>query len=261
VTPDVSAGPILVLGGTAEARALAVELETRGLGFLSSLAGRVSRPRLPVGEVRIGGFGGAAGLAAFLRERSVSAVLDSTHPFAATVSANAVRACAATRTPLVRFARPGWGDHPDSASWTWVASHDEARAAAERLGSRPFITTGRQTLGDYAQWTDREVLVRVVEPLEDPPPAGWTVVQDRGPYAVDGEVALLREHRVDVLLTKDSGGSYTSAKLDAARELRVPVVVVSRPAPPDDVVAVASVAGVVAALSAAGVDIGPAGPV
>jgi precorrin-6A/cobalt-precorrin-6A reductase len=256
VASTATTGPVLVLGGTAEARALALELEARGVSFLSSLAGRVSRPRLPVGEVRVGGFGGVDGLAEFLVDHAVAAVVDATHPFAATMTSHAARACARTRTPLVRVARPGWAEHPDASSWTWVTTHDEARAAAESLGTRPFLTTGRQTLEHYASWTDRDVLVRVVEPLETAPPARWTVVEDRGPYAVEGELELLRTHRVDVLLTKDSGGSYTSAKLTAAREVGVPVVVVQRPAPPPEVPAVASVDDVVIALRDAGVAIG-----
>lgn len=251
---------MLVLGGTAEARALALELEARGADFLSSLAGRVSQPRLPVGQVRIGGFGGVDGLTGFLRESEVAAVVDATHPFAATMSAHAAQACAVTRTPLVRLARPGWGDHPDAGSWTWVDSHPQARAAAESLGRRPFLTTGRQTLTHYREWTDRDVLVRVVEPLDDPPPARWTTILDRGPYAVDGEASLLRQHRIDVLLTKDSGGSYTAAKLDAARTLGVPVVVVSRPEPVEGVAAVSSVGAVLSALSDAGVDVGSPRP-
>ena len=256
VAATATTGPVLVLGGTAEARALALELQARGVSFLSSLAGRVTRPRLPVGEVRVGGFGGVDGLAEFLVDHAVAAVVDATHPFAATMTSHAARACARTRTPLVRLARPGWAEHPDASSWTWVTTHDEARAAAEALGSRPFLTTGRQTLEHYASWTDRDVLVRVVEPLETAPPARWTVVEDRGPYVVEGELELLRTHRVDVLLTKDSGGSYTSAKLTAAHELGVPVVVVQRPAPPPEVRAVASVDDVVIAVRDAGVAIG-----
>lgn len=249
-------GPVLVLGGTAEARALAVELDARGVSFLSSLAGRVSRPRLPVGEVRVGGFGGVDGLAEFLCDYAVAAVVDATHPFAATMTLHAAEACERTHTPLVRLARPGWSAHPDASSWRWVASHDDARTAAAELGTRPFLTTGRQTLGHYASWTDREVLVRVVEPLETAPPERWTVVEDRGPYAVDDEIRLLRSHRVDVLLTKDSGGAYTAAKLTAARALGVPVVVVERPAPPPGLLAVSSVGDVVVALRNAGLAAG-----
>lgn len=220
----------LVLGGTAEARALAQRLIDDGIGVTSSLAGRVSRPRLPPGEVRIGGFGGVAGLVDYLRGEHITHLVDATHPFATTMSRHGVEAADAAGIPFLRYARPGWRARPDSGEWTWVASYDEARDASDRLGRRPFLTTGRQTLLHFTgPWAGREVLVRVVEPLGDDAPASWTVVLDRGPYDIAGERALMREHRVDVLLTKDSGGSYTAAKLDAAAELGVPVVVVSRP--------------------------------
>lgn len=222
---------VLVLGGTAEARALAVLLDDAGVPFLSSLAGRVSDPRLPVGEVRIGGYGGVAGLAAFLAEAGITAVVDATHPFAATMSAHAVAACSAAGVPLLRLARPGWSDHPDADSWHWVDTHEEAASRAANLAGgagRVLLTTGRQTLSSYATLLGgRDVTVRVVEPPAEPLPHGWTVVRDRGPYTLDGETALL--DGVAVLVTKDSGGSYTSPKLDAARTLGVAVVVVRRP--------------------------------
>ncbi|MDO4783736.1 MAG: cobalt-precorrin-6A reductase [Propionibacteriaceae bacterium] len=220
---------VLILGGTAEARALAQALDQAGLSFLSSLAGRVSAPRLPVGEVRIGGFGGAQGLEDFLQSERVTHVIDATHPFATRMSANAVAACGAAGVPLLRFARPGWAHRPDAASWHWVDGLEQARTVAEGIGQRPFLTTGRQTLPAFASWDDRDVLVRIVEPLSEAPPPRWTVIRDRGPYSVEGELALLRQHRIDVVLTKDSGGSYTSAKLDACAQLGVPVVVVRRP--------------------------------
>lgn len=219
---------ILILGGTAEARSLAARLAETGVSFVSSLAGRVSTPRLPVGEVRIGGFGGSAGLTAFLHQNQISAVVDATHPFAARMSANAREASALTGIPLLRFLRLGWGQRPDAAGWHWVTDIDEARQRAESLGKRPFLTTGRQTLSAFASWADREVLVRIVEPLEEEPPDSWTIIHDRGPYDLQGERDLLITHRIDVLVTKDSGGSYTSAKLDACAELGVPVVVVRR---------------------------------
>lgn len=230
---------VLVLGGTSEARALAIALDEAGVSFVSSLAGRVSAPRLPVGEVRIGGFGGVDGLSAFL-EGGITHVVDATHPFAETMSANAVAASDRAGVPLVRLARPGWEARPDSGTWTWVDSLDDARVAAEGLGDRPFVTTGRQTLAAYERWRDRDVLVRVVEAVGEGVPRGWTIIRDRGPYSVGGELALLREHRIDVLTTKNSGGDYTSAKLDACAELGVPVVVVHRPR----VAASASVASV-----------------
>lgn len=221
---------VLILGGTAEARDLAALLEAKGVPLTSSLAGRVSRPRLPVGPVRVGGFGGVEGLSTWLREHAVTAVVDATHPFAATMGAHAARACSSLGVPLLRLARPGWGEHPDAAGWTWVEDHGSARAAADEVGGTPFVTTGRQTLHHHVgPWAHRHVVVRLVEPPEEPLPRDWTVLRSRGPFDVAGEEALMREHGVSVLLTKDSGGSYTEAKLDAARHLGVPVVVVARP--------------------------------
>ena len=222
---------VLILGGTAEARDLAAVLEAKGVSLTSSLAGRVSQPRLPVGPVRIGGFGGVAGLSQWLREHEVSAVVDATHPFAATMGAHAAQACSSLGVPLLRLARPGWAPHPHAATWTWVGDHVAAREAADAVGGTPFVTTGRQTLHHHVEaWAERSVLVRLVEPPEAPLPDAWTVLRSRGPFAVADEEAIMREHDVRVLLTKDSGGRFTEAKLAAARHLGVPVVVVSRPA-------------------------------
>jgi precorrin-6A/cobalt-precorrin-6A reductase len=220
---------VLLLGGTAEARALAALLVADGVDVLSSLAGRVSRPALPVGRVRIGGFGGVDGLAAFLVEHRVSAVVDATHPFAATISANAAQACTRTGVPLLRLARPGWASHPDADRWTWVDAVTDALAVP---GDRPVLTTGRQSLAEFLPWADRAVLARVVDPPDLELPATWRLVRSRGPYDLPGERDLLRDHRADLLVTKDSGGTHTAAKLDAARELGVRVVVVRRPHEP-----------------------------
>lgn len=230
---------VLVLGGTGEARALAARLVEAGVDVLSSLAGRVSDPALPVGRVRVGGFGGVDGLGAFLVEHRVVAVVDATHPFAAAISANAAAACAATGTPLLRLRRPGWTDHPDAASWTWV---DDVGGALGVPGVRPVLTTGRQSLAEFLPWADRAVLARVVDPPEERLPPAWRLVRSRGPYDLHGEHALLRDHRADLLVTKDSGGTLTSAKLDAARELGVPVVVLRRPPGDPDVPTVPEVA-------------------
>jgi len=239
---------VLILGGTAEARDLAVRLVEAGADVTSSLAGRVSRPRLPVGEVRIGGFGGAAGLAAYVRREAVDVLVDATHPFATTMTEHAVAAGAAAGVPVVRYARPGWSSRPDAAGWHWEPTLADVCRVAGSLGRRPFITSGRQTLPAYAAWTDRDVLVRVVEPLDEAPPPGWTVIEDRGPYVLAGELDLMRRHRIDVLVTKDSGGTFTSAKLDAAAELGVPVVVLARPVSPVGLTAVSSVEVAVAAV-------------
>ncbi len=220
---------VLILGGTAEGRALARDLVVDGTAVVSSLAGRVSDPALPPGEVRIGGFGGPGGLATFLRQREITTIVDATHPFAARMSAHAALASRAAGVPLVRLSRPGWAAHPSSGTWHWVRELAGARSTAETLGTHPFLTTGRQSLPAFESWTERPVLIRLVEPPEVSLPASWRVIYSRGPYARDTELRLMREHGVDVLVTKDSGGTHTVAKLDAAAELGLPVVILRRP--------------------------------
>lgn len=219
---------ILILGGTAEARELAAALVADGLDVISSLAGRVRSPSLPPGRVRIGGYGGADGLAEYLRRQQVSAVVDATHPFAVAISANALQAANRTATPLVRLERPGWRGHPRSGSWTWVRDGAAARAAAEAT-CRPFLTTGRQSLPDFRPWANRDVLVRLVDPPTAPLPQRWILIMSRGPYSYAGERQILTEHGIDVLITKDSGGAHTVAKLEAADDLGIPVVIIARP--------------------------------
>ncbi|MFE9255614.1 cobalt-precorrin-6A reductase [Streptomyces sp. NPDC006879] len=225
---------VLVLGGTTEARTLAGLLHSRGERVTSSLAGRVASPRLPAGEVRIGGFGGPAGLARWLREHQVDALIDATHPFADTISSNAARAAATAHVPLLALRRPGWvaepGDH-----WHPVGSLEEAAAVLPDLGERIFLTSGRMGLAAFAgpELATSWFLLRCVDPPEPPLPARLRVLLDRGPFTLDGERELLAAHRVEVLVTKDSGGAATAPKLQAAREAGVPVVLVRRPpAPP-----------------------------
>lgn len=237
---------VLLLGGTGEARDLAAALVEDRVSVVSSLAGRVERPRLPVGAVRSGGFGGADGLREWVLEHRVTAVVDATHPFAATISTNAAEACLGT-LPLLRLQRPGWSSRIGASSWHWVDDHPEAASTTADLGDRPFLTIGRQTLGHFlAPLAEAAVLARVVDPPEIAVPAAWRVVLGRGPYTLEGEQSAMREHRADVLVTKDSGGTHTEAKLAAAESLGVSVVVVRRPPPPAGVETVDTVAAAVA---------------
>jgi len=230
---------VLILGGTAEARALAGMLD--GYAVITSLAGRTTKPLLPPGEVRIGGFGGAAGLATFLAENRIDVLVDATHPFAAGISANAVAAAATAGVPLLVLRRPGWTERPGDF-WHRVDSLASAAALLPSLGRRIFLTTGRQGIGAFAGLGECWFLARSVEPPAPPRPSRLEVVLDRGPFTLDGERDLLRRHRIDVLVSKDSGGP--AAKLDAARELGVPVVLIDRP-PATGGVTVSTVAGAV----------------
>ncbi|MEU6822362.1 cobalt-precorrin-6A reductase [Streptomyces atriruber] len=233
---------VLILGGTTEGRRLAELLaDEAGVRVTSSLAGRVAAPRLPPGEVRVGGFGGAEGLAAWLAEHHVDALIDATHPFAGTMSFNAAKAAALAHVPLLALRRPGWVA-AEGDDWHPVGSLEEAARALPALGRRVFLTTGRMGLASFAgpELADLWFLVRSVDAPEPPCPARMEVLLDRGPFTLDGERELLRRHRVDVVVTKDSGGVATAPKLAAAREAGVPVVVVRRPAGPEGIACAAT---------------------
>ncbi len=228
---------ILVLGGTAEARALAARLQT-GVDVISSLAGRVPDPALPAGPVRIGGFGGVHGLRTWLRDNRIDAVIDATHPYAATITANAAAACAALGMPHLVLARPAW----DPGEAVLVGSDKQAAQHVSRHGyARVFLTTGRSGTAAFAD-SGAWFLIRAVTP-PDPAvlPARHRVLLSRGPYHYDDEHALLREHHIDVLVTKNSGGAMTRPKLDAAGALGVPVLMIDRPGLPAEVTTVATV--------------------
>jgi precorrin-6A/cobalt-precorrin-6A reductase len=222
---------ILVLGGTGEARRVAGELDSRGVEVVTSLAGRVSNPRLPAGRVRLGGFGGPDGLAAWLREHEAAAVVDATHPFAERISTSACRACAAAHVPLLRLERPGFQEQPGDR-WTRVSDLAHAAELLPAHGRRILLTTGRQGLAAFAGLTDCWFLIRCVETPSPPLPPRHQLLLDRGPYTVPGELGLIDRHQIDVVVTKDSGGSMTQAKLRAARERGLPVIVVDRPPRP-----------------------------
>ncbi|MDQ0790548.1 precorrin-6A/cobalt-precorrin-6A reductase [Streptomyces sp. B3I7] len=246
---------VLILGGTTEARHLAAALAARpGVRVTTSLAGRVTRPGALDGQVRVGGFGGAEGLAAWLRDHAVDALVDATHPFAERITAHAARAAAATGVPAVFLRRPGFPPtDPDDQRVTVPSLTAAARTLAGLAPARVLLTTGRLGLAAFADLDQHHFLVRSVEPPDPPLPARAEVLLARGPFTLEDELALLRHRDIRILVTKDSGGSATAPKLTAARRLGVPVVLVGRPALPAGVTAVEDVAGAVERLGLLGV--------
>ncbi len=228
---------VMLLGGTSEARALAARLHP-DVHVISSLAGRVPDPALPVGEVRIGGFGGVDGMRRWLADHPVDAVVDATHPFADTITANAAAVCADTGIPHLVLARPGW----DPGDAIVVGSDVEAaNAVAAEHYSRVFLTTGRSGTAAFVD-VDAWFLIRAVTaPAAGTLPRRHQLVLSRGPYHYDDELMLLREHRIDALVTKNSGGQMTRPKLDAAAALGAAVVMVDRPPLPAGVTTVSTV--------------------
>jgi precorrin-6A/cobalt-precorrin-6A reductase len=235
-SPVGATSPTLELGGVSKAdgydnfaRSSTAAAEP-AYDVISSLAGRTSAPLEIAGEVRAGGFGGVAGLVRYLRDERIDVVVDATHPFAAVMTRHAVEAAAEAGVPVLVLRRPGWvaavGD-----DWRRVRDLEEAAAVVPRLGDRVFLTTGRQSVGFFAPVEGVWFLSRSVEMPAAPMPQRLEVVLDRGPFTLDGELRLLRAHRINVLVTKDSGGS--APKLAAARERKIPVVMVDRPPAPD----------------------------
>jgi precorrin-6A/cobalt-precorrin-6A reductase len=232
---------VLILGGTVEARDLATVLHDAGAAVTTSLAGRVTRPGERSGALRVGGFGGADGQAAWLTEHAIDAVVDATHPFAARISANAADAAARTRTPLLALRRPGWEER-DGDDWRWVDDVHAAARAVPGLGRRVLLTTGRGELAAFAAVDDAWFLVRSVEPPDPPVPLHHEVLTARGPFRLEDERALMERHAIDLLVTKDSGGAPAAAKLAAARERAIPVLMVRRPPAPAEVPGVETIA-------------------
>jgi len=221
---------LLILGGTTEASALARHIAgRRDLSPVLSLAGRTRNPVTPPIPYRTGGFGGVGGLKAYLTETGTDAVIDATHPFAAQMSLNAAEACRELKLPLVQFTRAPWrpveGDR-------WLPVPDMA-AAARALGTIPrrvLLTVGGLQLAAFAAAPQHRYVIRTIDP---PEAAGalpdHRLILARGPFALADEVALMRDERIDVLVTKNSGGNATEAKLEAARTLAIAVVMVERP--------------------------------
>ncbi|MHC8507908.1 MAG: cobalt-precorrin-6A reductase [Rhodospirillales bacterium] len=229
---------LLILGGTRDAAALAHGASARfgpRVDMVSSLAGHTTPPELP-GRMRIGGFGGADGLAAHLRAENTHALIDATHPFAARISANAEAACRKTGTPRLMLVRPPWDLGADGP---WIEAAD-ARAAAERLramaAKRVFLTTGVR--GETAAFADLKNTFFLLRAMETPPApetvplVDYKVVTGRPPFSAGAEIKLMREHSIDAMVTKNSGGGLNMGKIEAARALRLPTIIIRRPALP-----------------------------
>ena len=225
--------PVLLLGGTAEAYELAERLHrTDGLRLISSLAGRTLNPRQPAGEVRVGGFGGVDGLENYLRDQRIAAIIDATHPFAARMGWNAAAAAQRTGIPVLRLARPAWvpvpGDH-----WQSVEDWPQAAELLNHKPHRVLLTIGRQELAHFTGLDRCWFLIRAVDP--SPLLSSFAQAEQilaRGPFSLEDERRLLRHHRIDTIVCKNSGGTATDAKLTAARELGVNIIMHQRPARP-----------------------------
>ena len=221
---------ILILGGTAEAVELAGCLEADpDFHPISSLAGRTATPHPVPGEVRIGGFGGVDGLADYLSSQDIDMLVDATHPFAATISRNAAEACHRLGTPRLRLERPPWT--PRSGD-RWIRALDAGDAARSLPASarRLFLSIGRQDLGPFSARNDVSFLVRMIEPPSEPLPlARFEMILGRGPFDAEEEESLLTRHRIDTVVSKNSGGDATYAKIAAARKLKLPVIMIDRP--------------------------------
>ena len=224
---------LLLLGGTTESAALARALAGRaGIELTSSLAGRTSQPAAVPGPVRVGGFGGAAGLIAHLRGEGIAGIIDAAHPFAAQISAHAVAAARATDLPLLRLERAPWRRQPGDR-WVDVASIAEAATVAPHYGRRAFLTVGSGELASFGGQATMRYLVRLIErPTAPLPLADTKIVIGRGPFTLAGEEKLLRQHAIELIIAKNSGGDATYAKIAAARALGLPVIMVRRPAKP-----------------------------
>ncbi|MGJ8518245.1 cobalt-precorrin-6A reductase [Carnimonas bestiolae] len=222
---------VLILGGTAQARLLAQQIAPQ-LDVRLSLAGVTQTPINQSVPTRRGGFGGAQGLARHLRDQAIDALVLATHPFAARMPFNAAQAAASANVPLLRLLPPPWQSQPGDA-WHIAPSLEAVPAL---LGSTPhtvLLTTGRQQLATFAQAPQHHYIVRSIEALPaDLPLPNLTSIRRRGPFSLEDEITLMKTYAIDRLVSKNSGMDSVKAKLTAARELGIPVIIVERPPSP-----------------------------
>lgn len=223
---------LLILAGTSEATALARVAAERGLNGVVSFAGRVERPlRQPLPQ-RIGGFGGVDGLICFLRKASITHVIDATHPFAVQMSRNAVAACARAGVPLLALTRPEWQAGPGDR-WQHVPDIPGAVVALDRPRATVMLAVGRMHLADFAPNPQHRYLLRLVDPPKGPLPFPEAeVIVDRGPFDETADRALMERHGIEIVVSKNAGGTGAYAKIAAARALGLPVIMIDRPKPP-----------------------------
>jgi len=225
---------ILVLGGSSEATLLAKSFSSRAdVDAILSLAGRTKNPAAMPLPTRVGGFGGVDGLIGYLRTDRIDAVIDATHPFAAQMKRNAAHACAATNTPLCAFTRAPWRAS-EGDNWIEVESASEAARALGDAPKNVFLAIGRQQAGAFAGPSPHHFVLRAIDaPDAEALPASLDLVLARGPFTVEDEIALMREKRIDIVVSKNAGGEATRAKIDAARALNLSVVMIRRPSTPE----------------------------
>ena len=230
---------LLILGGTADARQLAADATGRfgeKLDVITSWAGRTGRAPDVAGRARVGGFGGAAGLEDYIKAEEIAMVIDATHPFAETISMAAHDACLNAETPRLLLERPPW-QLPADARWVEVDDLEAAAEACQRCAERVFLTTGKQTLDAFAGIDDIWFLVRLIDPpAESLPITHCEITTGRPPFTEDHETQLMREHRIDVVVSKAAGGPVP-AKITSALALKLPIILIAPPAPPPSIFA------------------------
>lgn len=222
---------LLILGGTTEANALAKAVAEQGITAVYSYAGRVETPRPQPLPVRVGGFGGPEGLAHYIRENAITHVVDATHPFAAQMSRNAIEACHATQVPLAALTRAAWKPQPGDV-WHRVPDITAAVDALAGDPQRVFLAVGRMHLEDFAAQPQHYYLLRLVDEPDTLPLPNAEVVVARGPFTEADDRALMQQHGTQLVVSKNAGGSGARAKLDAARALGLPVLMIDRPVLP-----------------------------
>jgi precorrin-6A/cobalt-precorrin-6A reductase len=223
----------LILGGTSEAHALAEALSRAGYDAVYSYGGRTRAPPAQPVRVRVGGFGGVSGLSDYIHHENITHVIDATHPFAVEISRHAVAACASSRTPLIALERMPWVKSPGDV-WIEVADIGSAVAALPDQRARVFLAIGRQHIAPFGAKSQHAYTLRFVDsPDRAPPLADADLIVSRGPFSLPGERELLRSRRIEWIVARNSGGAGARAKIDAARESSLPVIMIERPKLPD----------------------------